>query len=154
MSSIVCASASGRRFVLPLRRLWFGIGLVILSFGFGAAALVADARAQGPYPTVQTYVPRIVGRWSGKTEEDGTLTLIIYPAPGRELTYEFSGGQKEHAEGTFTLRGANELNFMPKRAKEPERWTYSFDEQGRLHLKMEEDKPEDEEEYILKRAGQ
>ena len=154
MPSIESASAIGRRFALPLRRLWIGIRLAILSFSLGAAALVADARAQGPYPTVQTSVPRIVGRWSGKTEEDGTLTLIIYPAPGRELSYEFSGGQKEHAEGTFTLRGANELSFTPKRAKEPVKWTYSFDELGRLHLKIEKEKPKDEEEYILKRAGQ
>ncbi len=154
MPSIVSASAIGGRFALPQRRFWIGIGLASLSISSGAAVFVADARAQGPYPTVQTNVPRIVGRWSGKTEEDGALTVIIYPAPGREVTYEFSGGQKEHAEGTFTLRGANELSFTPKRAKEPKKWTYSFDELGRLHLKMEKDKPKDEEEYILKRAGQ
>ena len=135
------------------RRFAWAAGAVSIAIGF--AVWSEQVEAQNPFPAqVQTQVPRIVGRWSGKTQEDGILTLIVYPAPGRELTYEFSGGAKEHGEGTFTLRGANELNFTPKGAAEAEKWTYSFDEEGHLHLKMEEDKPEDEEEYILARAGQ
>jgi hypothetical protein len=113
------------------------------------------ARGQSPFPaTVQTQTPRIVGRWSGKTAEDGILTVVVYPAPGKQLVYEFSGGAKEHATGTFTLRGANELNFTPEHATEAEKWTYTFDEQGKLHLTMEEDNPQDQEEYILSRAEQ
>jgi hypothetical protein len=154
MFSAQAVKSFARRFAGVSKSRLFAIGLATLLIGFGVVLFVTEAGAQGPYPNVQTGVPRIIGRWSGKTEEDGILTIIVYPAPGRELSYEFSGGQKEHGEGTFTLRGANELHFTPKGAKEPEKWTYSFDEDGRLHLKMEEDKPEDEEEYILSRAGQ
>jgi hypothetical protein len=140
------------RLVFARRRAW-GVGA--LSIAMGLVVLTERVEAQSPFPApVQTQTPRIVGRWSGKSQDDGILTLIVYPAPGRELTYEFSDGKKEHGAGTFTLRGANELNFTPKGATEAEKWTYSFDEDGHLHLKMEEDKPEDEEEYILSRAGQ
>jgi hypothetical protein len=135
------------------RQLAWGAGA--LSIAMGLVVLTERVEAQSPFPApVQTQTPRIVGQWTGKTQEDGILTLVVYPAPGRELTYEFSGGKQEHGAGTFTLRGANELNFTPKGAKEVEKWTYTFDEDGHLHLKMEEDKPEDEEEYVLSRAGQ
>jgi hypothetical protein len=138
-----------RRFAL--RRRW----LFAVAVGCIAGIASNRAAAQAPFPApVQTDVPRVVGRWSGKTEDDGILTLVVFPAPGRQLVYEFSGGSKEHADGTFTLRGANELDFTPKGEKEAEKWTYSFDENGKLHLKMEEEKPEDEEEYVLSRAGQ
>jgi len=140
------------RLVFARRLEW---GAAALSIAMGLGVLAARAEAQSPFPApVQTQTPRIVGQWTGKTQEDGILTLVVYPAPGRELTYEFGGGKHEHGAGTFTLRGANELNFTPNGAKEAEKWTYSFDEDGHLHLKMEEDKPEDEEEYILSRAGQ
>jgi hypothetical protein len=127
----------------------------VLSAAMVLAACAGPAEAENPFPApIQTQTPRIVGRWTGKTQEDGTLTLVVYPAPGRDLTYLFSGGKHEHGEGTFTLRGANELSFTPKGETEAEKWIYSFDENGHLHLKMEEDKPEDEEEYILTRVGQ
>ncbi len=129
-----------------------GIALASASF---AVCLALGERATAQYTTPsQVRAPRIVGRWSGKTQEDGILTLTVFPAPGRELQYEFSGGSKEHDSGTFTLRGANELNFTSKGKTAPEKWTYSFDDEGRLHLKMEEDRPEDEEEYILSRVEQ
>jgi hypothetical protein len=137
-----------------VRRTSLFVAALLVTLGFAVIA-VDRTFAQAPFPAqVQTDVPRVVGRWSGKTEEDGILTLVVFPAPGRQLTYEFSGGAKEHATGTFTLRGANELDFTAKGEKEAEKWTYSFDENGKLHLKMEEEKPEDEEEYILSRAGQ
>jgi hypothetical protein len=133
----------------------FALAAGAISLAVGLIIFAQSSEAQSPFPApVQTQTPRIVGRWTGKTQEDGTLTLVIYPAPGRQLSYEFSGGKHEQGTGTFTLRGANELNFTPKSATEAEKWTYSFDEEGHLHLKMEEDKPEDEEEYILSRAGQ
>ncbi|HKD37731.1 MAG TPA: hypothetical protein VKB78_13055 [Pirellulales bacterium] len=154
MPPSLAATSITRRISFAFRQPTFATGLASFAIFLAIALFARDSAAQSPYPTFQSNVPRIIGRWTGKTEEDGILTLVVFPAPGRELTYEFSGGQKEHGEGTFTLRGANELNFTPKGEKEPEKWTYSFDEQGRLHLKMEEDKPEDEEEYILSRAGQ
>jgi hypothetical protein len=135
-----------------------GCRLAWTAFAVSAATILAacagPVEAQNPFPApIQSQTPRIVGRWTGKTQEDGILTLVVFPAPGRELSYEFSGGKHEHGTGTFTLRGANELDFTPKGAAEAEKWIYSFDEDGHLHLKMEEDKPEDEEEYILTRVG-
>jgi hypothetical protein len=127
------------------RRVWLAtIGLVTASLiSMVTAPLPAQAPAQ---------VPRIVGEWSGKTKEDGVLTLVVRPAPGRELSYQFSGGAQEHASGTFTLRGANDLEFTPTGESEAEKWQYSFDEQGQLHLIMEEDNPDDRELYILTRT--
>ncbi len=105
----------------------------------------------------QSDTPRIVGQWSGKTESDGLLTLTVFPAPSRQLNYQFSEGKHEHGSGTFRLQGANHLLFTPDHARtadDVEKWLYTFDEFGRLHLEMEEDNPSDRETYILSRLGQ
>ena len=74
------------------------------------------------------------------TEDDGTLDVAINS--NRQLSYQFSGGKKEHATGTFRLRGANQLLFTPTggEEKDEETWVYTFDDFGRLKLEMEEDK--------------
>ncbi len=126
-------------------RLGLLMGFALLAIGI-VAVCTSRAVAQTP-----PQVPRIIGEWSGKSKEDGVLSLVIKPAPGREVAYQFSGGTQEHASGTFTLRGANELDFTPSGESEAEKWTYSFDEQGQLHLEMEEDNPNDREVYTLAR---
>ena len=99
-------------------------------------------------------MPRIVGRWSGTDDEGVLLTLEVYPAPGREISYEFSDGNHKTFRGTFTLRGKHRLEFTPTGAAKPQRWTYSFDDQWRLHLRMGDKNAPDSEEYTLRRAGQ
>lgn len=121
---------------------------LLIVAGVAAAIMLAVSASWAQAPRV----PRIVGEWSGNTEDDGVLTLVVQPAPGHELSYAFSGGKMEHGSGTFTLRGANELNFTPTGETEAEKWTYSFDEQGHLRLEMEEDNPNDKEVYVLTRT--
>ncbi len=125
-----------------------GAMIALVSLAVSSARPVA---AQAPEPGQQRTV---LGHWRGTTESDGTLDLSI--GPNRQLTYQFSGGSKEHATGTFRLKGANQILFTPTGGleKDEETWTYTFDEFGRLKLEMEEDKPEDQETYVLNHIEQ
>ena len=129
--------------------------LVITVATFAMGLISAQSRVVAQESGSDT--PRIVGSWSGKTEGDGVLTLTVFPAPGREIKYQFSGGKQESGSGTFTLKGANRLIFTPENARskdDVETWLYTFDEFGRLHLEMEEDNVADRETYVLGRLGQ
>ncbi len=131
--------------------------ILTITFALTAIALVVPLHSVVAQEPGQGDTPRIVGQWSGKTESDGLLTLTVFPAPGRQLSYQFSEGKHEHGSGTFRLQGANRLLFTPDSARtkeDVETWLYSFDEFGRLHLEMEEDNPSDRETYILSRLGQ
>ncbi len=110
-----------------------------------ASTIASQAAAQGE-------TPRIVGRWTGKTPYDGLLTVVFFPAPSHQIDYEFSGGSKQHASGSYALRGEGELEFTARGRAVAEKWTYSLDDDGHLHLKMKADK-DDSPEYTLSRVG-
>jgi hypothetical protein len=124
--------------------------IAMVSLAVSSARPVA-AQAPAPEPPQQRSV---FGHWRGTSESDGTLDVMI--GSNRQLTYEFSGGSKEHATGTYRLKGANQILFTPAGGleKDEETWTYTFDDFGRLKLEMEEDKPEDQETYVLNHIEQ
>jgi hypothetical protein len=69
---------------------------------------------------------------------------LVLAANGR-VNYRFSGGEKEHGEGRYVIRG-NTLVVTEDGDDEDEAETWSFSlAQGQLRLRM----PDDDEVYVL-----
>jgi hypothetical protein len=111
------------------------------------AAIHAGAQEPG---AASSDLARLVGNWSGQTQNDGALTVTI--SEDRILGFQFTGGEKDHGYGTFRLQSPDRLLYTPLNETETQHWTYGFDSAGRLKLKMEEDDPKDVEEYTLSRV--
>lgn len=136
------------------------VGFLILSrlaAGFAATALIAcvaavffAGRSSAQGPDSPSDADRLVGKWSGQTAVDGQVTVNL-TADG-QLSYAFTGGEKDHGYGQFEVRTPGTILYTPHEASDAEHWTYAFDSAGRLKLKMEEDDPKDVEEYTLSRV--
>ena len=86
----------------------------------------------------------LAGRWSGRTEKDGTLTVGVTSA-GR-LSYAFSAGCGEHNQGRIQIRD-QVLHYTEDGERRPVLWWACLDGAGRLHLQMDDD----EEIFVLTR---
>jgi hypothetical protein len=141
------ASSVGEK--LQAIRGFIAASAIALIAGATISVSAVVAGAQEPAPAASD-MARLVGNWSGRTQDDGVLRVTI--SADRILGFKFTGGEKDHGIGTFRLQSPDQLLYTPLNETNAEHWTYGFDSAGHLRLKMEEDDPKDVEQYTLSRA--
>ena len=118
----------------------------------GALLAVWASPARGDDGSPSADAQRIVGKWTGSTESDGDVTFVL--TDDGKLSYEFTGGDKDKNYGSYELSGSGILLYTPHDEVGLEHWSYGFDDAGHLKLKMEQDDPNNTEEYTLTRVDQ
>ena len=101
--------------------------------------------SQKPAATRAPTLDLLAGTWSGVTEADGVLTVMV-TSTGR-LAYRFSAGCQEHNQGHIRIRDQT-IYYTEDGERRPVVWWGCVDGEGRLHLQMEDD----DEIFVLRRV--